>query len=96
MQKRTVRLLFCPIKKVSIPSKVQKIGKNAFYGCSGLKYLTVKTKKLTSKTVGKGAFKKLNKKAKIKVPKSKLKLYAKILKSRFVLYQIFIIRGIRN
>ena len=53
MQKRTVRLLFCPIKKVSIPSKVQKIGKNAFYGCSGLKYLTVKTKKLTSKTVGK-------------------------------------------
>ena len=90
MQKRTVRLLFCPIKKVSIPSKVQKIvvistnvtkiGKNAFYGCSGLKYLTVKTKKLTSKTVGKGAFKKLNKKAKIKVPKSKLKLYAKILK----------------
>ena len=76
MQKRTVRLLFCPIKKVSIPSKVQKIGKNAFYGCSGLKDLTVKTKKLTSKTVG--AFKKLNKKAKIKVPKSKLKLYAKI------------------
>ena len=56
MQKRTVRLLFCPIKKVSIPSKVQKIGKNAFYWCSGLKYLTVKTKKLTSKTVGKGAF----------------------------------------
>lgn len=51
-----------------------------FTGCSGLKYLTVKTKKLTSKTVGKGAFKKLNKKAKIKVPKSKLKLYAKILK----------------
>lgn len=80
MQKRTVRLLFCPIKKGSIPSKVQKIGKNAFYGGSGLKYLTVKTKKLTSKTVGKGAFKKLNKKAKIKVPKSKLKLYAKILK----------------
>ena len=80
MQQRTVRLLFCPIKKVSIPSKVQKIGKNAFYGCSGLKDLTVKTKKLTSKTVGKGAFKKLNKKAKIKVPKSKLKLYAKILK----------------
>ena len=81
MQKRTVRLLFCPIKKVSIPSKVQKIGKNAFYGCSGLKYLTVKTKKLTSKTVGKGAFKKLNKKAKIKVPKSKLKLYSFTWKS---------------
>lgn len=68
------------VKKLSIPSKVKKIGKNAFYGCSGLKDLTVKTKKLTSKTVGKGAFKKLNKKAKIKVPKSKLKLYAKILK----------------
>ena len=44
--------------------------------------MTIKTAKLKSKTVGKNAFAKINAKAKIKVPKSKLKSYKKLLKSK--------------
>ena len=72
------------LTKVTIPSKVSKIGKQAFYGCKKLKSITVKTTKLTGKNVGKQAFKGINAKATIKVPKSKLKVYKKLLKSKGV------------
>ena len=70
------------LKKITIGKNIKKIGKNAFYGCKNLKRIIVKTTKLTKKTVGKKAFAKINKKAKIKVPKKKLKAYKKILKAR--------------
>ena len=70
------------LKKVTIGENVKTIGKNAFYGCKKLKTVTIKTSQLTKKTVGKNAFAKINSKAKVKVPKSKLKAYKKLLKSK--------------
>lgn len=70
------------LKKVTIGKNIKKIGKYAFYGCKNLKKITVKTSKLTKKTVGKNAFGKINAKAKVKVPKKKLKAYKKMLKAR--------------
>ena len=72
------------LTKITIPSKVKKIGKQAFYGCKKLKTITIKTTKLTSKNVGSKAFKGIHAKATIKVPKSKLKNYKKLLKARGV------------
>ena len=72
------------LTKITIPSKVSKIGKQAFYGCKNLKTITIKTTKLTSKNVGSKAFKGIYSKAKIKVPKSKLTGYKKLLKSKGV------------
>ena len=72
------------LKKVTIGKNIKKIGKNAFYGCKNLKKITVKTTKLTKKSIGKNAFAKMNAKAKVKVPKKKLKVYKKILKARGV------------
>ena len=70
------------LSKITIPSKVNFIGKQAFYGCKKLKSITIKTTKLTSKKIGSKAFKGINSKATIKVPKSKLKAYQKLLKSK--------------
>jgi hypothetical protein len=70
------------LTKITIPAKVNKIGKQAFYGCKNLKTVTIKTKKLTSKNVGSKAFKGIHSKAAIKVPKSKLASYKKILKAK--------------
>jgi len=67
------------LTKITLHSKVRKIGKKAFYGCKKLKNITIKTKKLTSKNVGSKAFTGTYKKAKVKVPKSKLKAYKKWL-----------------
>lgn len=67
---------------ITIPAKVNKIGAKAFYKSKKLKKVAVKTKKLTAKKVGKLAFKGIYAKASIKVPKSKLKTYKKLLKAR--------------
>lgn len=70
------------ITKLTIGANINKIGKNAFNGCSSLKSITIKTKKLTAKKTGKNAFKGINKKAVIKVPKAKTKAYKKIVKAK--------------
>ncbi|MGN0152870.1 MAG: leucine-rich repeat protein [Lachnospiraceae bacterium] len=72
------------LTKVTIPANVSKIGKQTFAGCKNLKSITIKTTKLTSKNVGSNAFKGINAKATIKVPKSKLSSYKKLLKSKGV------------
>ncbi|WP_026511644.1 leucine-rich repeat protein [Butyrivibrio sp. LC3010] len=72
------------LKKVTIGENVNKIGANAFYKCKNLKSIKILTKDLSKKNVGKNAFKKINKTAKIKVPKSKFKAYKKLLKSKGV------------
>lgn len=72
------------LEKITIPSKVKRIGKQAFYGCKKLKTITIKTTKLTSSKVGSKAFKGIYSKASIKVPKSKLKSYKKILRAKGV------------
>lgn len=70
------------LTKITIPTKVSKIGKQAFYGCKKLKSITIKTTKLTSKRVGSEAFKGVYSKTVIKVPKSKLTAYKKLLKAK--------------
>lgn len=64
------------IKKISIGKNVVSIGKKAFMGSKDLTKITVKSKVL--KSVGKNALKGINKKAVIKVPKSKYKKYKKL------------------
>lgn len=65
---------------VTIGKNVTKIGSKAFCNCKQLKKITIKGTKL--KSVGAKAFKSINKKASIKVPKSKLKAYRKLLKGK--------------
>lgn len=70
------------LTKITIPAKVNKIGKQALQGCKKLKTITIKTTKLTSKNVGAKAFMGIHAKAAIKVPKSKIKAYRKLLKAK--------------
>lgn len=76
------------LKKITIPSKVNKIGTKSFYKCTNLKSITIKTTKLTTKNVGSKAFKGIHSEATIKVPKSKLKAYKKMLKKKGISSQV--------
>ena len=67
------------IKRVTIGSNIVKIGKAAFYKCKNLKKVTIKSTKLTTKSVGAKASKGIYKKAQFKVPKKLLKTYKKML-----------------
>ena len=67
------------LSSITIGNNISKIGNKAFYNCKKLKKIKIKSKKLTLKKIGKSAFKKINKKAKISVPKSKKKSYKKML-----------------
>jgi hypothetical protein len=66
------------VKKITIGSNIEKIGKNAFYGCENLTTITIKSANLTAKNIGKNAFKGISNKVVVKVPKKKLKAYKKI------------------
>ena len=68
------------LKSVTVGANVKKIANNAFYKCPALKTVTIKTTKLTKKTVSKKAFKSVNKKLVVKVPKKVKKSYTKIFK----------------
>ena len=74
------------LKKIVIPESVEKIGSKAFYGCKKLTNITIKTTKLTTKTVGSKAFAKAGsnnyKKLTVKVPKKQMKLYKTMLRKR--------------
>ena len=67
------------LTKIVIPSNVTKIGKQAFTNAKKLKNIVIRTTKLTAKNIGAKAFKGTAAKATVKVPKSKLKSYQKIL-----------------
>ena len=68
------------LKKVTIGNKVTKIGAGAFSGAKNLKAITIKSKLL--KSVGKNALKGIHKKCAIKVPKTKLTAYKRLLKKK--------------
>ena len=74
------------LKKIIIPASVKSIGKEAYYGCKNLQSIIIKTKLLTTKSVGKNAFRKAGsknyKKLVVKVPKSKKKSYTKLLRKK--------------
>ena len=65
------------LTKITIPAKTKKIGKSAFQGCKKLKSITIKSTKLTEKNVGANAFKGIQAKAIVTVPKKVLKVYKK-------------------
>ena len=66
------------LKALTIGKNVTSIGSKAFYKCRKLTSITIKSKKL--KKVGKNAFKGIAVKFKIKAPKSKIKVYKKMIK----------------
>lgn len=68
------------LTKVTICINIKKISNNAFYKCRSLKMVTIKSVLLTKKTANKKAFKGVNKKMVIKVPKKVKKVYVKIFK----------------
>ncbi|MBD5545124.1 MAG: leucine-rich repeat protein [Lachnospiraceae bacterium] len=71
------------LKTVTINSTVLKsIGATAFSGDKNLKTVTIKSSKLTTKTVGKNAFKGTNSKLVIKAPKKKVAAYKKFFKTK--------------
>lgn len=74
------------LKKIIVGKNVKAIGKSAFYNCKNVTKMTIKTKSLSSKTVGKKAFSKMGsknyKKLVVVVPSKKVKTYKKLLKDR--------------
>ena len=68
------------LTKVTVGTNIKKISNNAFYKCRSLKTVTIKSVLLTKKTANKKAFKGVNKKMVIKVPKKVKKVYVKIFK----------------
>lgn len=68
------------LKKVTIGANIKKISNNAFFKCPALKTVIIKSVLLTKKTANKKAFKGVNKKMVIKVPKKMKKVYVKIFK----------------
>ena len=68
------------LKSVTIGANIKSISKNAFYKCSSLKKVTIKSTLLTKKTASKSSFKNANKKLVIKAPKSVKKKYKTVFK----------------
>lgn len=68
------------LTKVTIGANIKKISNNAFFKCKSLKMVNIKSVLLTKQTASKKAFKGVNKKMVIKVPKKVKKAYAKIFK----------------
>lgn len=72
------------LEEVEIGENVKTIGKKAFYGCKKLDCIIIYTTKLTSKNVGADAFKGINAKANVGVPKKYYAAYEKMLKAKGV------------
>lgn len=68
------------LTKVTIGTNIKKISNNAFFKCKSLKMVNIKSVLLTKKTANKKAFKGVNKKMVIKVPKKMKKAYVKMFK----------------
>lgn len=67
---------------ITIGKNVKKIGKKAFYGCKRLRYIDVKSKKLTAKSIGKQAFGRGYKLPRVKSAKNVWKRYARIMPAK--------------
>ena len=70
------------VTKIVVGSNIQSIGDYAFSGCKKLKTIIIQSKKLTTKTVSKKAFKGISKKVVVKVPNKKRTAYKKLLKKK--------------
>ena len=70
------------LKRITIGKNIASIGAKAFYKCTRLAKIEVKTKKLSGKRVGSRAFEGIYKKAVAVLPKNKRKAYKKLLRAR--------------
>ena len=70
------------MEKLVIGAYVKYIEEQAFYNASSLKDIVIKSKKLTSKTVGKEAFAETQDNVKVTVPSKKLSSYKKVLTAK--------------
>lgn len=70
------------LKELTIGANIKVIGKNAFKDCNNLKKIIIKSEKLTSGQTGSNAFKGINSRAVIKVPKNKASTYKKLVKAK--------------
>ncbi len=68
------------LKTLNLGKNIRYIDRKAFFGCEKLK--TIKFLGTQLKTVSRGAFKGINEKCVIKVPKKKYKAYKKLLKNK--------------
>lgn len=68
------------LKTVAIGKSTKSIGKNAFKNCKNLKTVTIKSTKVPK--IDKSAFKGVNKKCVIKVPKKLVKKYKQLFKKK--------------
>ncbi|MCR5418494.1 MAG: hypothetical protein K6E84_06220 [Lachnospiraceae bacterium] len=63
-------------------AKVTKLGNNLFKGAKKLRFILIKSTKLTGRGIGKNAFKGAGKKVILKVPKKKMGAYKKLFRKR--------------
>ena len=70
------------MKTVTLSAKTNTLGKQVFKGSRKLKTITIKSKKLTAKTIAKNAFKGVSDKVTIKVPKEKKKAYTALFRKK--------------
>ncbi len=76
------------LKKVTIGSQVNRIGRKAFYRCRHLNRLVIRSRKLTQKKTGAKAFTTGCQKGHVSVPKERSSQYRKLLKVRGLMYYI--------
>lgn len=70
------------LEKISLGKNIRIIGKKAFYKASNLHLITIKSKQLTTKSVGKNALKGTSEKLVIKVPSKMISKYKKVFKGK--------------
>lgn len=75
------------LKRVTMESNIDKIGQKAFYHCTNLCKIKIKSKTLTEDKIGEKAFEGIKQKATFKVPKKKLEQYKIILQKKGVSQQ---------
>ena len=66
------------LKKVTIGKNIKKIGSKAFYKCKKLRYINVKSVKITAKGIGKAAFKGIYSKPRVNTSKNVKNKYYKV------------------
>lgn len=81
------------VKKVSLGSRVDKIGKEAFANCRNIKVLYIYSPRLKASDIGENAFKGINKRVKISVPKAKMKEYKELFREKGLSKQTSVTTG---
>lgn len=69
------------VKTIVLETNIKKISSNAFYGCTKLTLLKIKSSKLTDSNLSLKAFNGVNKPTVIKVPSKKVTSYKKIFRN---------------